>query len=128
MNGLTAQEKKLIQLLPNGGEHPRDNQFLALMLDTTPRNVRAMVFDLVTKHGFPIGSSHQKGGYYWITTEEERTEALAPLNSQIGEMMKRATATANNELITKDQALETPIIFTSSRKPAKEAPGQLELI
>lgn len=103
---LTPEEIKIIGLLPEGSEHPRPAEEVAKLAKLKPRVVRAIVYRLATYKGLPIGSRNQRpNGYYWITNEAERTQALAPLNSQIGQMFKRAAATSTAKLISKREAL-----------------------
>ncbi|PWT49911.1 hypothetical protein [Limosilactobacillus reuteri] len=80
MEQLDQEEKKILQLLPKGIAQPKPLKELVL-------------------HHVPIGAQYNRpNGYYIITNNEERQQALAPLTSQITMMSKRAEIISNAEL------------------------------
>lgn len=106
MANLEHDELKLIKLLPLGNQQPRPAQNIAIMLGVDTRHVRLLVNHLITKHHLPIGASqHEPTGYYWITNEQERLRAMAPLSSQINKMNQRLTALGDSPLISKQEAI-----------------------
>ena len=64
------------------------------------RRVRVIINRLIVIHHQPIGAKyeHPNNGYYIITNNKERQQALAPLTSQITMMSKRAEIISNAEL------------------------------
>jgi hypothetical protein len=68
------------------------------------RNVMHIVEQLITKHGFIIGSSRRgkHKGYYLIATEEEYRETMQTYSAQINSMLKRHKKLQEN-YIKKDQ-------------------------
>lgn len=106
MAKLETDELKLIELLPLGNQQPRPAKNLAIMLGIDTRHVRLLVNHLITKHHLPIGASQREPtGYYWITNEQERLRAMAPLSSQINKMNQRLTALGDSPLISKQEAI-----------------------
>ena len=106
MAKLETDELKLIELLPLGNQQPRPAKNLAIMLGIDTRHVRLLVNHLITDHHLPIGASqHAPTGYYWITSEQERLRAMAPLSSQINKMNQRLTALSDSPLISKQEAI-----------------------
>ncbi|WP_283574907.1 hypothetical protein [Limosilactobacillus ingluviei] len=106
MANLEHNELKLIELLPLGNQQPRPAKNLAIMLGVDTRHVRLLVNHLITDHHLPIGASqHAPTGYYWITSEQERLWAMAPLSSQINKMNQRLTALSDSLLISKHEAI-----------------------
>ena len=106
MAKLETDELKLIELLPLGNQQPRPAKNLAIMLGIDTRHVRLLVNHLITDHYLPIGASqHAPTGYYWITSEQERLRAMAPLSSQISKMSRRLTALGDSPLISKREAM-----------------------
>lgn len=106
MANLEHDELKLIELLPLGNQQPRPAKYLAIMLGVDTRHVRLLVNHLITDHHLPIGASqHEPTGYYWITNEQERLRAMAPLSSQINKMSRRLAALGDSPLISKQEAI-----------------------
>lgn len=106
MANLEHDELKLIKLLPLGNQQPQPAKYLAIMLNTTTRQIRLLVNHLITDHHLPIGASqHEPTGYYWITNEQERLRAMAPLSSQINKMSRRLAALGDSPLISKQEAI-----------------------
>lgn len=89
---LDSEEKKLLGLLPKGIERPRPLKELVKLTGWTNRKVRGTVYRLIVVHHKPIGAVYQQpgNGYFIITNDKERQQALAPLTSQIAMMSRRA--------------------------------------
>lgn len=100
MEQLDQEEKKILQLLPKGIERPRPLKELVKLTGWSNRKIRAMIYRLIVVHHQPIGAvyDHPSNGYFIITNDKERQQALAPLTSQIAMMSKRAQAISNAEL------------------------------
>ena len=97
---LDQEEQQLLELLPHGGNHPRPLRELVKLTGWNGRKVRAIIYRLIVVHHQPIGASNQKprNGYFIITNDQERQQALAPLTSQIQMMTKRAQVISSTEL------------------------------
>ena len=99
MKQLDQDEKKILQLLPKGIERPRPLKKLVKLSGLKDREVRGIIYRLIVLHHVPIGAQYNRpNGYYIITNDKERQQALAPLTSQITMMSKRAQAISNAEL------------------------------
>ena len=97
---LDQEEQQLLELLPHGGNHPRPLRELVKLTGWNGRKVRAIIYRLIVVHHQPIGAAYQHpfNGYFIITNERERQQALAPLLSQVGEMSKRINTISTAEL------------------------------
>lgn len=100
MKQLDKEEQQLLDLLPKGIERPRPLKELVKLTGWSNRKIRAMIYRLIVVHHQPIGAvyDHPSNGYFIITNDKERQQALAPLTSQIAMMSKRAQAISNAEL------------------------------
>lgn len=88
---LTDQFEQLVAMLPEGAEKPVSIADLATRLNTNKRTITAWVAFLINHKGVPIGSRRSTpSGYYLITSDEERNNAIAPLTAQALEELKRA--------------------------------------
>ncbi len=87
-------------------------------MDLQPRVIRALVYGLITRHGCPIGSSHDPAGYFWATSDDELELALRPIASQTREIQRRLAGLRRAKAISKGEALAEP---TADDKKAKEA-------
>lgn len=88
---LTETLVELVEMLPEGAEHPVNVQTIATRLNTNKRSVTAWVAFLINHWDVPIGSRRNSpSGYYLITNDEERNETIAPLTAQALEELKRA--------------------------------------
>lgn len=105
MKQLDKEEKKLLSLLPKGTSRPRPLRELVKLTGWNSRKVRAIIYRLIVVHHQPIGATNQKpsNGYFIITNDQERQQALAPLTSQIQMMTKRAQVIGNAELDNSDK-------------------------
>ena len=99
MKQLDQDEKKILQLLPKGIVQPKPLKELAKLSGLKDREVRGIIYRLIVLHHVPIGAQYNRpNGYYIITNDKERQQALAPLTSQIAMMSKRAQAISNADL------------------------------
>lgn len=98
---LTDQLEKLVAMLPDGAENPVIISEIATRLNTNKRTITAWVAFLINHKGVPIGSRRSApSGYYLITTDEERNNAIAPLTAQALEELKRAEKLRSIDLNT----------------------------
>ena len=99
MKQLDKEEQQLLDLLPKGIERPRPLKELVKLSGLKGREVRGIIYRLIVLHHVPIGAQYNRpNGYYIITNDKERQQALAPLTSQITMMSKRAEIISNAEL------------------------------
>ena len=99
MKQLDKEEQQLLDLLPKGIERPRPLKELVKLSGLKDREVRGIIYRLIVLHHVPIGAQYNRpNGYYIITNNKERQQALAPLTSQITMMSKRAEIISNAEL------------------------------
>ena len=99
MEQLDQEEKKILQLLPKGIAQPKPLKELVKFSGLKDREVRGIIYRLIVLHHVPIGAQYNRpNGYYIITNDKERQQALAPLTSQITMMSKRAQAISNADL------------------------------
>ena len=99
MKQLDKEEQQLLDLLPKGIERPRPLKELVKLSGLKDREVRGIIYRLIVLHHVPIGAQYNRpNGYYIITNDKERQQALAPLTSQIAMMSKRAEIISNAEL------------------------------
>ena len=99
MKQLDQDEKKILQLLPKGIVQPKPLKELVKLSGLKDREVRGIIYRLIVLHHVPIGAQYNRpNGYYIITNDKERQQALAPLTSQIAMMSKRAQAISNADL------------------------------
>lgn len=98
---LTEQLEQLVAMLPDGAENPVSISEIATRLNTNKRTITAWVAFLINHKGVPIGSRRSApSGYYLITTDEERNNAIAPLTAQALEELKRAEKLRSIDLNT----------------------------
>lgn len=99
MEHLDKDEQRIFDLLPKGIDRPRPLKELVKLSGLKSREVRGIIYRLIVLHHVPIGAQYKRpNGYYVITNNEERQQALAPLTSQIAMMSKRAQVIGNVEL------------------------------
>ena len=88
-------------MLPEGAENPVSISEIATRLNTNKRTITAWVAFLINHKGVPIGSRRSApSGYYLITSDEERNNAIAPLTAQALEELKRAEKLRSIDLHT----------------------------
>lgn len=98
---LTDQLEQLVAMLPEGAEQPVSISEIATRLNTNKRTITAWVAFLINHKGVPIGSRRSApSGYYLITSDEERNNAIAPLTAQVLEELKRAEKLRSIDLHT----------------------------
>lgn len=98
---LTDQLEQLVAMLPEGAEKLVSIADLAARLNTNKRTITAWVAFLINHKGVPIGSRRSTpSGYYLITSDEERNNAIAPLTAQALEELKRAERLRSIDLQT----------------------------
>ncbi|UXC69875.1 hypothetical protein N4627_03725 [Limosilactobacillus vaginalis] len=103
MEHLDKDEKAIYDLLPKGIDRPRPLKELEKLSGLKSREVRGIIYRLIVLHHVPIGARYKHpNGYYIITNDDERKQALAPLTSQIAMMSKRAQVIGNVELENKE--------------------------
>ena len=97
---LSKEEKQLLNLLPKGSERPRPGRELASLTGLSARKVYEIISRLIVVYKKPIGAvrQHPGNGYFIITNDRERQQALGPLKSQIAMMNKRAQIIGNADL------------------------------
>ena len=99
MEHLDKNEQKIYDLLPKGIDRPRPLKELVKLSGLKSREVRGIIYRLIVLHHVSIGARYKHpNGYYIITNDDERKQALAPLTSQIAMMSKRAQVIGNVEL------------------------------
>ena len=99
MKHLDKDEQKIYDLLPKGIDRPRPLKELVKLSGLKSREVRGIIYRLIVLHHVPIGARYKHpNGYYIITNDDERKQALAPLTSQIAMMSKRSQVIGNVEL------------------------------
>ena len=99
MKQLDKEEQQLLDLLPKGIERPRPLKELVKLSGLKDREVRGIIYRLIVLHHVPIGAQYNRpNGYFIITNDKERQQALAPLTSQITMMSKRAEIISSAEL------------------------------
>ena len=98
---LTDQLEQLVAMLPEVAEKPVSIADLVTRLNTNKRTITAWVAFLINHKGVPIGSRRSTpSGYYLITSDEERNNAIAPLTAQALEELKRAEKLRSIDLHT----------------------------
>lgn len=96
---MDKEEKQLLALIPEGMDQPRPLKELIKLTGWNSRKVRGMIYRLIVIHKQPIGAVYQQpNGYFKITNNDERQQALAPLTSQILMMTRRAQIISNAKL------------------------------
>lgn len=96
---MDKQEQIIVSLIPRGAEQPISLAELSRLSGMDGRQLRSLLYHLVTVHHVPIGGLHgAHSGYFIVTNEDERGKALHPLKSQVNELNKRINAIENVEL------------------------------
>lgn len=86
----TLLENEVLALLRPGHRSARTATWLAEVLGTSPRTIRAAIDRLVKDCGNPIASSTEDTpGYFLLQTEGERRRYAAQLVSRIQELRTR---------------------------------------
>jgi DNA-binding IscR family transcriptional regulator len=89
-------ENKILGILENhqGADNAITYKDIATQLGVSRRTVRLIVKKLIESDMVPIGSisDGSGGGYFLISSEEERKRAVAELNARIHSLSMRALA------------------------------------
>lgn len=88
---LSIIQETVLANLPRGLESPVCSRDIAEKVGLTKRDVMAVISVLVIDHSIPIGGGRSKGkyGYFIITNEEERQQAITPLKNTVVIMNQR---------------------------------------
>ena len=90
--GLSREEEIVLDLIKahQGRAAAISLPALALRTGIDERRVQSIINELITRHGQPIGSASTKpAGLYWITTADEREEALKHLEHRWKSILRR---------------------------------------
>lgn len=90
-DGLTAQERLLLEALPRGRRSAVGLHELARRTGLNPRHLRELIVHLIVEHGVGIGSSTDSwlGGYYLIQDEEDLRCAARHLAPRVHKLAAR---------------------------------------
>lgn len=82
---------RVLHLLPRGSERLITTNEISQVTGISKRTVYKDIALLIDRYGIPIGGlrSDGKRGYFIITNEAERKQALSSLRKQSLEMLKR---------------------------------------
>lgn len=96
---LTTFEKRVISMIPKGGQRRVSQAELANLLSTTKRVIREAILS-ATKKGVPIvtDNSNKTGGYYIARTKEELNNGIRKAKHQANETLNRMVGLANADL------------------------------
>lgn len=99
---LNPREQTVLDCIPFGHEKAIGRRRLAEVTRLNDRTLRDIIYSLVVKQGFPIGSSTgpDGGGYFLIQNQEDLEVATRHLKPRAKAIFRRAQAL---EKIAKDQ-------------------------
>lgn len=91
MKKLSIIQEAVLAQIPMGLESPVRSQDVAERTGLSKREVMAVISTLIIDHSIAIGGgrSESKYGYFIITNEDERQQAMYPLKSSIVNMQQR---------------------------------------
>lgn len=91
---------RVMELLPRGSERLITASEISQITGISKRTIYHDIALLIDRYSVPIGGLRSEGqhGYFIITTEEERKQALASLQKHTNEMQKRINKVTNIEL------------------------------
>ncbi len=100
----SKDELRVLGLLSYSKHDARTTKYLTSVTGFSERRVRQIMGRLIILCGVPItgvrtGPTKQRG-YYIVTDEEERAEAVRPLNSEIRELTRRKNSIEGAEIRT----------------------------
>lgn len=99
---LSSVEVKVLDLLPEGEDHPIQLRMLVDITGFSTRKIYDIINGLVTKAGVPIVSKRngdvEQRGYYIATSDEERAAGLVGITEQTKDMEQRIKAVKNADL------------------------------
>lgn len=82
-----SKQQQIYNLLPRGMAHSITAKELSSLTGIEQREVYAILNELLMKYEVPIGAMREGNrGYFIITNEDERKQALAPLQSHTANM------------------------------------------
>ena len=104
---LTEREHKVLSLIRQGKENAITVKDIISVIGGNDEEIRGIVWRLIEKHGYLIGSSNHIGrsGYYRPETNEEKEEAVSKLEKRASEILKRANIMRKLPLVNKDITL-----------------------
>lgn len=91
MAELSIIQKNVLMQIPKGNKRPVKSKEIAERTGLSQREVMSVIHTLILKHDIPIGAGRTEGhqGYYIIQNEEQRQQAIVPLQHSITNMNKR---------------------------------------
>lgn len=97
---LSIIQEVVLAQIPRGLDTPVRSQVIAERIGLSKRDVMAVISSLIIDHGIAIGGGRSEGklGYFIITNEEERQQAIYPLKSSIVNMQQRVDRLENIEI------------------------------
>ena len=100
MNSLATEHKQVLSLLREGLENATCSKDISMLTGLSNERIRAIINELVVKHGVIIGGSNKKNaaGYFIPVTLEEEEAALKNLTSRRLAITERENALSRNIL------------------------------
>lgn len=94
LNQLSPREQLIYNLIPPGHRQTITKAQLAKLSGLSEREAREIIYDLIVKHGLPIGSSTEPsgGGYFIILDEEDLEVATRHLMPRARAIIRRSRA------------------------------------
>lgn len=88
---LSIIQEAVLAQIPRGLENPIGSHDIARNIGLSKRDVMAVISGLILDHEIPIGGARMigKSGYFIITNEDERQQALVPLKKTVVSMQQR---------------------------------------
>lgn len=92
--------KEVLDLLPHGSEHPITAKTISSMLNINLRDIYSIINSLIMHYDIPVGGlrADNRHGYFIITNEQERHNAIDPLEHHANEVMLRVSHLKTIEL------------------------------
>ena len=96
----SKDELKILSLLSYSKHEAQTTKYLTSVTGFSERRVRQIIGRLIILLDVPIVGvrTGDKKGYYLATNEEERAEAIRPLNSEIQELTRRKNSIETAEI------------------------------
>ena len=88
---LSIIQEAVLAQIPRGLNNPVRSQDIADRVGLSKRDVMAVISTLIIDHGIAIGGGRREGklGYFIITNEDERQQAITPLKNTVVNMNQR---------------------------------------
>lgn len=88
---LSIIQEAVLAQIPRGLNNPVRSQDIADRVGLSKRDVMAVISSLIIDHSIAIGGgrSETKYGYFIITNEDERQQAITPLKNTVVNMNQR---------------------------------------